>query len=184
LKHDLTKKAYSKDTDSVVAPKTKEKKDVTEEVGGRDQELIDFYQENGIDDDFGAGEDDLMDPNEQNSDQEYYNAIKAQTEAAKREKKQVRQEAHDQLLEPMELDEELGEGDKRKATYKILANRGLTPYRKKENRNPRVKKKIKYENALKKIGSVKRLVVDKSKVGKYHGEVTGIKANLARSVRF
>ena len=76
------------------------------------------------------------------------------------------------------------EGEKRKATWKILANKGLTPYRKKENRNPRVKKRKKYEQALKKLSSYKRVAVDKSQIGAYQGETTGIKKNLSRSVRF
>ena len=43
----------------------------------------------------------------------------------------------------------LPEGEARKATYKILKNRGLTGHRKKENRNPRVKRRVKYEKAVK-----------------------------------
>jgi U3 small nucleolar RNA-associated protein 3 len=65
-----------------------------------------------------------------------------------------------------------------------LANKGLTPYRKKENRNPRVKKRMKYEKAMKKLSSFKSVVVDKKTMGSYQGELTGIKKNLAKSVKF
>lgn len=40
------------------------------------------------------------------------------------------------------------EEEKRAITYQMAKNRGLTPYRKKELRNPRVKHKIKYRKAL------------------------------------
>ena len=71
-------------------------------------------------------------------------------------------------------------GQKRAATYEILKNKGLTPHRKKENRNPRVKKRDKYEKALiAKKGQVREVITGEG--GKYGGELTGIKANNARS---
>lgn len=78
------------------------------------------------------------------------------------------------------------EGDqKRKADYKILANKGLTPHRKKELRNPRVKHRKKYETAKKKLGSFRSVAIDKSKISdSYRGETTGIKSDLTRSGKF
>ncbi|KAH6562765.1 hypothetical protein BASA50_005662 [Batrachochytrium salamandrivorans] len=76
------------------------------------------------------------------------------------------------------------DGTKRTATWKILANKGLTPHRKKENRNPRVKKRMKYEAAKKKLSSVRRVAVDKTKIGSYAGEATGINMNRSSSIRF
>ncbi|KAJ3022243.1 hypothetical protein HKX48_006665 [Thoreauomyces humboldtii] len=73
---------------------------------------------------------------------------------------------------------------KRPASYRILANKGLTPHRSKEQRNPRVKKRMRFEAAQKKLGSFKRLVKDPKDARQYGGEKTGIKANLARSVKF
>jgi U3 small nucleolar RNA-associated protein 3 len=75
-------------------------------------------------------------------------------------------------------------GEKRGTTWAMLSNKGLTPHRKKEDRNPRVKKRLKYEKAKKKLKSVRAVAVDKSKVGAYGGELTGIKPNLAKSIRF
>lgn len=47
-------------------------------------------------------------------------------------------------IDPTKEEEE----EKRAITYQMAKNRGLTPYRKKELRNPRVKHKIKYRKAL------------------------------------
>lgn len=49
------------------------------------------------------------------------------------------------------LDEEnaaLDPSNKRPITFEMLKNKGLTPRRKKENRNPRVKHRNKYKKAL------------------------------------
>ena len=73
---------------------------------------------------------------------------------------------------------------KRMASWRILTNKGLTPHRKKENRNPRVKKRKKYEKAIKKLSSFRAVAVDKSTAGPYAGERTGIRRNLTRSVKF
>ncbi|KAJ3053383.1 hypothetical protein HK102_011713, partial [Quaeritorhiza haematococci] len=56
---------------------------------------------------------------------------------------------------------------KRAATYNILKNKGLTPHRKKEQRNPRLKKRKRYEKAMIKLKSFKRVAVDKGSAGPY-----------------
>lgn len=72
------------------------------------------------------------------------------------------------------------EGDKRAASYEIIKNKGLTPHRKKENRNARVKKKVMYEKQVKaRKGQVREVITGAA--GSYGGEQTGIKANIARS---
>jgi U3 small nucleolar RNA-associated protein 3 len=114
---------------------------------------------------------------------EYYQKIKNEKLA----KKKQREEKYAQLNEPLVdnwAEPEMEGDEKRKATWRILANRGLTPFRKKENRNPRVKKRMKYEKAVKKLPSTRRVAVDKKKLSKYGGEMTGIKSNLARSTKF
>ncbi|KAJ3117394.1 Serine/threonine-protein kinase par-1 [Phlyctochytrium bullatum] len=68
-------------------------------------------------------------------------------------------------------------GDKRASTWEMLTNKGLTPKRKKENRNPRVKKRLKFEAAKKKLKSIRAVPVDRAKTGPYRGELTGIKTN-------
>ncbi|RYG64554.1 hypothetical protein EON64_13750, partial [archaeon] len=72
------------------------------------------------------------------------------------------------------------EGEKRGASYGIIKNRGLTPHRKKENRNPRVKKRMAFEKALVRRKGAVREAGERADVG-YKGELTGIKANLAHS---
>lgn len=73
---------------------------------------------------------------------------------------------------------------KRAITYAIEKNKGLHPHRKKDVRNPRVKKRKKFEEKKKKLGSV-RAVYKKDREGKggYGGEKTGIKRGLVRSVK-
>jgi len=60
-------------------------------------------------------------------------------------------------------------------------NRGLTPYKKKEYRNPRVKHKLKYKKAL----SKRRHMVKEAQVAyhRYSGEATGIKTSTIRSIK-
>jgi hypothetical protein len=74
------------------------------------------------------------------------------------------------------------DGAKRAASYEIMSNRGLTPHRKKSNRNPRVKKREAFAKAVVARKGQVREVVSGSTVA-YGGESTGIKANLSRSRR-
>lgn len=72
------------------------------------------------------------------------------------------------------------DSDKRAATYEIMKNRGLTPHRKKANRNPRVKKREMYDKAvIRRKGQVRDVITGAA--GSYGGELTGIKSNIARS---
>jgi len=73
----------------------------------------------------------------------------------------------------------LGEGDKRGINHDILKNRGLTAYKSKLNRNPRVKKREAYRKAvIKRKGQVRD--VRASEAGSYGGETTGINAKVVR----
>lgn len=73
-------------------------------------------------------------------------------------------------------------GEERPVNYAIAKNKGLTPRRSKECKNPRVKQRKKYERAKKRLGSFK--AVAKENPGKYIGETTGIRKTLTRSVRY
>ncbi|KAJ3200222.1 hypothetical protein HDU67_002232, partial [Dinochytrium kinnereticum] len=74
-------------------------------------------------------------------------------------------------------------GEKRASTWEMLTNKGLTPHRKKENRNPRVKKRLKFEQAKKKLKSVRAVAADRSKIGPYRGELTGIKTSISKIIK-
>ncbi|KAL1489660.1 hypothetical protein ABEB36_013602 [Hypothenemus hampei] len=70
---------------------------------------------------------------------------------------------------------------KRAITYQIAKNKGLTPYRKKEFRNPRVKHKIKYRKALiRRKGAVRE---PRKELSRYSGEISGIKASVSKSIK-
>jgi U3 small nucleolar RNA-associated protein 3 len=85
--------------------------------------------------------------------------------------------------------EELYEGGvdvadgKRGIDRTIAKNIGLTKKvgKKKQIRNPRVKQKVKYENALKRrAGQVQTM---RSTAKPYSGEASGVKSNLVRSTK-
>lgn len=116
---------------------------------------------------------------------EYYDQVKQ----ARDQKKQARKEAHvaakqamkeGKLAEVMEL---LGDDGKRAVNYQILKNKGLTPHRKKEYRNARVKKRKQYEKAKKKLRSTRAVYDADAARGPYEGEKTGIKKNVSRSIK-
>ncbi|KAJ0176551.1 hypothetical protein K1T71_007730 [Dendrolimus kikuchii] len=71
--------------------------------------------------------------------------------------------------------------DKREITYQIAKNKGLTPHRKKEQRNPRVKHKLKYRKAkIRRKGAVREV---RTEISRYAGEASGIKANVKKSIK-
>ena len=111
----------------------------------------------------------------------FYAAIVQQRDQKRLLRKKQAEENLNWSREAYVLEDTLEEGDKRVATRSILKNRGLTPKRKKEQRNPRVKQRKKFERASKKIKSIKRVPIQEKR--QYEGETTGIKTRLSRSVR-
>jgi U3 small nucleolar RNA-associated protein 3 len=83
------------------------------------------------------------------------------------------------------IDEETGQP--RAASRAILKNKGLTPKRPKAVRNPRVKKRIRYEKAQKKLASMKPTYsadrASKAASGAYEGEKSGIGRSVVKSRR-
>ncbi len=80
------------------------------------------------------------------------------------------------------VEQTIEEGAKRGASYEIMKNKGLTPHRKKANRNPRVKKRQMYAKAVvARKGQVREVITPSS--ASYGGEATGIKANLSKGRR-
>ncbi|KAI9738699.1 MAG: hypothetical protein M1834_008204 [Cirrosporium novae-zelandiae] len=119
------------------------------------------------------------------SEDNYYDMITARSQKKKLEKQsraQAYEEAQNQGGQPF-VQDTVGPDGKRKITYAIEKNKGLAPKRKKEVRNPRVKKRKKYEEKKKKLSSVR--AVYKGGEGKgYGGELTGIKTGLVKSIKF
>lgn len=81
------------------------------------------------------------------------------------------------------VDEE-GTTGPRSLTRAILTNKGLTPHRPKAVRNPRVKKRQKYEKAKKKLSSQKSVYKGglSETGGRYDGEKSGI-SKVIKSVK-
>lgn len=73
-------------------------------------------------------------------------------------------------------------GDERRAiTYQIAKNKGLTPYRKKELRNPRVKHRNKFRKALiRRKGAVRTF---RKEIKRYDGEKFGIKTTVKKGIK-
>lgn len=77
----------------------------------------------------------------------------------------------------------IGPDGRRDIGYVIEKNKGLTPKRKKIVKNPRVKKRMRFEDKSKKLRSMKPTYKGGEAKGGYGGEMTGIKQNLIRSTK-
>lgn len=116
---------------------------------------------------------------------DYYNAIVSKSQQKKADKK-ARADAFAKAARQgsqVYEEEHVGPDGKRKITYAIAKNKGLTPKRKKEVRNPRVKKKLRYEQKMKKLSSIRPVYKGGEGKGGYGGELTGIKTNVVKSVK-
>ncbi|XP_058825093.1 something about silencing protein 10 [Topomyia yanbarensis] len=70
---------------------------------------------------------------------------------------------------------------KRKITYQMAKNKGLTPHKKKDQRNIRVKNRRKFQKALvRRKGTIRPV---RTETTRYGGEATGIKTFVRRSVK-
>jgi U3 small nucleolar RNA-associated protein 3 len=85
--------------------------------------------------------------------------------------------------ENQELDSESNtQLSKRGITYEIAKNKGLTPKRKKELKNPRVKHRMKYRKAkIRRKGQVRE---PRKELQRYGGEISGIKSGVVKSIKF
>lgn len=105
----------------------------------------------------------------------YYEAVAGKRRAKRAEKEGL------YAVEPTygAREDELGDGEKRGINYQILKNRGLTAYKAKLNRNPRVKKREAFRKAtIRRKGQVRE--VRASEAAGYGGEATGINARVVR----
>ncbi|XP_056129494.1 something about silencing protein 10 [Lampris incognitus] len=78
-------------------------------------------------------------------------------------------------------EEEIDPNAKRSITYEMAKNKGLTPKRKKIDRNPRVKHREKYRRAkIRRKGQVREVRREESR---YSGEFSGIRAGVKKGVK-
>jgi U3 small nucleolar RNA-associated protein 3 len=115
----------------------------------------------------------------------YYDMVASKTQRKKSDKAAFAEAQKQAALQGGEVvqAETVGEDGKRKISYLIEKNKGLTPHRKKENRNSRVKKRKKYDDKKKKLASMKPVYKGGEGRGGYGGELTGIKKGLVKSTK-
>lgn len=119
-----------------------------------------------------------------NNEDEYYDMV-ANSSKGKKADKAARYAAYaaaakgDRVVENETVDAE----GKRRINYAIEKNKGLTPKRSKDVRNPRVKKKKQYEAKQKKLRSMKAVWRGGEPKGGYSGEKAGINAAVIKSVK-
>ncbi|KXJ75192.1 hypothetical protein RP20_CCG012141 [Aedes albopictus] len=124
-------------------------------------------------------EDEVGDSEESSSEEDEPSAKKVRLEESDSEEEQ---EQGDEEMAPEEDGEEAEEGDsKRKITYQMAKNKGLTARKKKDQRNIRVKNRRKFQKALVRRKGTVRAV--RTETTRYAGEATGIKAFIKRSIK-
>lgn len=129
------------------------------------------------------GGDDHDDDDDHDDAADYYDLVTSSRKRARAEAKAEYDDARNAERFALMEDQELEDGEHRGITRQIEKNKGLTPHRPKTSRNPRVKKRLKYEKAKKKLGS--RQAVYKggqsNLQGGYGGEASGISTHLVKS---
>lgn len=124
---------------------------------------------------------------EEGGESNYYDTIKELKLAAKKAKQaqydKQKLAERDALMAERDSGEQAGP---REISRQILKNKGLTPKRAKENRNPRVKKRKRFDAAQKKIAS-QRPTFKPDQAGAnrqlngYQGEKSGVKVGVVKS---
>lgn len=112
------------------------------------------------------------------SDDDEYTAAAATRDA----KRAAKEEKYRRQAGIIAAPEEEMDGEKREVGNKIMANRGLTPHRNKDHKNPRKRLRGKFEKAVvRRKGQVRSMREDG---GGYGGEASGIKTTVTKSRRF
>ncbi|WFD43256.1 something about silencing protein 10 [Malassezia psittaci] len=111
----------------------------------------------------------------------YYDLITSNRQSKKDKKK----EEYDQqrLASRVYDQDDVAPGEHRVIDRTIEKNKGLTPHRPKSIRNPRVKRRMKYDRANKRLSSTRAVYKGGQSAlqGGYQGEKSGISVNLVKS---
>mmetsp|Transcript_6978 Transcript_6978/g.17097 ORF Transcript_6978/g.17097 Transcript_6978/m.17097 type:complete len:496 (+) Transcript_6978:437-1924(+) len=129
------------------------------------------------DSDDGIASDDELDEDEEEPTAP---SSKVQRKALRREAR--KKETAKKVPHKYTFKDNIAEGEQRRASVDILKNRGLTPYRKKDKKNPRVKHRTKFASAVKRRRGAIREYKGQNMSG-YGGETTGINKRATKSVR-
>ncbi|XP_016983420.1 something about silencing protein 10 [Drosophila rhopaloa] len=112
----------------------------------------------------------------------YNNGEQAEVSSDDGEEERQETKGQEEPAEDPEEEQDEEEMARRGITYQMAKNKGLTPHRKKELRNPRVKHRGKYRKALiRRKGAVRTV---RKELHRYGGEMSGIKSSVTKSVKF
>ncbi|KAI7944158.1 hypothetical protein MJO28_011686 [Puccinia striiformis f. sp. tritici] len=141
-----------------------------DDLSGQFDDSLDDYQHH----------DDNLSFDNQDGQSDYYDTIKELKLSAKKSKKIQYDEK--KLSEQAEG----GTSGPREISRQILKNKGLTPKRAKENQNPRVKKRKRFEKAQQKISTQRPTykpdqAAQNRTLNGYQGEKTGVKVGVVKS---
>uniref|UniRef100_W5LZV8 UTP3 small subunit processome component n=1 Tax=Lepisosteus oculatus TaxID=7918 RepID=W5LZV8_LEPOC len=116
------------------------------------------------------------------SDMDEQEALRFYRQMEERLKLKRKKQTEDSEEGPVpEEEEELDAEAKRAITYQMAKNKGLTPKRKKIDRNPRVKHREKFRRAkIRRRGQVREVRREEQRYG---GELSGIRAGVKKSVK-
>ncbi|XP_031626368.1 something about silencing protein 10 [Contarinia nasturtii] len=139
----------------------------------KEKKKLRFVQdlENGNDSDSEMESDD-EEPIEKDDDLDFKQKLKLMESDSEGEKGE-----EDENNEDMDGEDE----ERRQITYQIAKNKGLTPYRKKELRNPRVKHRNKFRKALIRRKGAHR--TPRKEIKRYDGEKFGISARVKKGIK-
>ncbi|POW21555.1 hypothetical protein PSHT_02232 [Puccinia striiformis] len=147
-----------------------------DDLSGQFDDSLDDYQHH----------DDNLSFDNQDGQSDYYDTIKELKLSAKKSKKIQYDEKKLSERDALTTEAEGGTSGPREISRQILKNKGLTPERAKENRNPRVKKRKRFEKAQQKISTQRPTykpdqAAQNRTLNGYQGEKTGVKVGVVKS---
>ncbi|XP_053308295.1 something about silencing protein 10 [Spea bombifrons] len=119
-------------------------------------------------------------PSDEDSDLDEESALKFYKEMETKLQNKRKRASDDAVVADLPS-EDIDPNAKRGITYQIAKNKGLTPKRKKIDRNPRVKHREKFRRAkIRRKGQVREVRKEETR---YSGELSGIRAGVKKSIK-